>query len=242
MLGPKLKLDRARQHIGELKRQAAAFGKRRPYRIVLEAADKPHMVKFTVRIRENIPKYLAPIVGDIVHNMRSALDQVACAIVPGGISDGVVQFPFTASADTLEATIQSRHIDRADAKAVDIIRQMKPYPGGNDTLNGIQLLDNTDKHRLLIPVIAHTGIADFTLKAGTSVVDFKNFGVIGVKDGQILVVSPMPGNMKLGDEINATFAVAFGEGPFENVPIIDWLNTVASHLDGVIDLFKPYVQ
>ena len=242
LLGPRLKLARAKQHIGDLDREVRYFANRKPYRLILEASPNPiSMVSITVRIREEIPQHFAPIIGDIVHNLRSTLDHLAAALIPNGGDDPAVQFPFTNSVDTLPTTIRKRHIDRADPRAVDLIRQMKPYKGGNDALHGLRALDNTDKHRLLIPVLSHTGIKSLIVRNGEVAFDLADFvSFVGVKDGQIVAGLPMPGNMKLGDEIEPTFAIAFGDGPFANVEVLGWLSNLGSYLEAILNDFEPF--
>jgi hypothetical protein len=60
---------------------AAAGGegvpRRRPDEIVPEPTDTAGRTAFRVRIRQQVPVLLSTIAGDIVHNMRSALDSVA---------------------------------------------------------------------------------------------------------------------------------------------------------------------
>jgi hypothetical protein len=46
-----------------------------------------------------------------------------------------------------------RHFDRAGAGAVTLLRNLKPYKGGNAALRVIHDLDIQDKHRALIPQV-----------------------------------------------------------------------------------------
>jgi len=200
------------------------------------------MVTLTVRIREQIPQYFAPIIGDVIHNLRSTLDHLVAALIPNGGADPKVQFPFTECASTLDQTIRKGHVDLADPRAIALIRQMKPYKGGNDALYGLQVLDNADKHRLLIPVLSHTGIKSFSLKSGDVAFALGKFvSVVGVKDGQIVAGFPLPSNMKLGDEVEPTFAIAFGDGPFANVEVTRWLCDLWRYLEAILKDFEPYV-
>ena len=111
---------------------------------------------------------LALVIGDAVHNLRSALDLLAFALVgdkcPTPGQRRQVQFPFSASANGLEATIKSRQISRAGEKVVREIKKLKPYPGGNETLQAIHDLDLADKHKLIIPTVASGAmmLADLT--------------------------------------------------------------------------------
>ncbi|MGD0050780.1 MAG: hypothetical protein ABSD03_03030 [Vulcanimicrobiaceae bacterium] len=247
LYGPLLKVDRAKKHIDELNAEVRKFADRNPYRIVLEPSfnpGNPAMVALTLRIREQLPDHLALIVGDIVHNLRSSLDHLVCCLVPNGASDKDVQFPFTSSASTLEATIKSRHIDRAKPNAVDAIRGLKPYAGGNDPLNGIQLLDNMDKHRLLIPVAGASGIKHAVFSAsdnpGATMLTLENLAIHGIQDGQKLIVLPKPANMELGDELDATIQVTFGDGPFKGTEVLGLLRQLTDYVEKVIVPFRGF--
>ena len=159
--GPFRKVDRAKQHIDELDRKVREFADRNPYRIVVEPSFNPSnsaMISLAVRIREEMPDEFALLVGDALHNLRSSLDHLACCLVPGGTSDPQCAFPFAKSEPAFQQTILSGPIRKAKPNAIDAIRQLKPYPGGNDTLYGLHLIDNLDKHRLVLPVLGASGL------------------------------------------------------------------------------------
>jgi hypothetical protein len=100
------------------------------------------------------PEHLGAIIGDIVHNLRSALDLVACEMVRAveGKDANVdrVYFPFCKNAENLEDMIRTRQFHRAGERAVQVLRGLKPYHGGNAALRAIHDLDIQDKHTSLI--------------------------------------------------------------------------------------------
>lgn len=71
--GWRLKLDRARKHIDDLTALIDEFLKRGPYRLE-QVSVAPHGHGVRLHIVEEPPAELALVVGDAVHNMRSALD------------------------------------------------------------------------------------------------------------------------------------------------------------------------
>ena len=134
--GPKLKAERANCHISDLNETLAAFFQGHPYKLV--AKPDAQCISFVIRVKKDIPHDLPTIIGDAVHNLRSALDLLACDLVRlNGGSTNSVYFPFADSGDDLEALIKKRKIDRASAEVVEIIRALKPYKGGNDMLRAI---------------------------------------------------------------------------------------------------------
>ena len=96
---------------------------------------------------------LAPIIGDAVHNLRSALDILACDLAKlNGQSDDGVYFPFAKSESELDRQIAGRRFDRAGPAAVAELKALRPYKGGNTLLRGVHDLDIQDKHQFIIPV------------------------------------------------------------------------------------------
>ena len=94
---------------------------------------------------------MGAIVGDIIHNLRSALDLLACDLVlaNGGNPKGVY-FPFFKTADGLNKKIKDRDFNRAGPDAVALLTRYQPYEGGDSPLYAIHLLDIIDKHRMLV--------------------------------------------------------------------------------------------
>ena len=103
------------------------------------------------------------LAGDIVHNLRSALDHLARQLVLVGIEISPasapltekdwrrIEFPIAETLSKYEAE-KTRKIKGMLPEAVEAIDLLKPYKGGNDALWRIHELDNIDKHRHLFSV------------------------------------------------------------------------------------------
>jgi hypothetical protein len=91
------------------------------------------------------------IAGDVVHNLRTALDHLASQLVSAG-SDGEpsrrVEFPIAKDAATYEHD-KARKVEGMSSEGIKFIDALKPYKGGNESLWKIHELDNIDKHRTL---------------------------------------------------------------------------------------------
>jgi hypothetical protein len=238
--GPKLKVERANRHISELNTEIESFRDRHPYRLVIERAPDPKRYNMVIRVNEEMPCVLPPIIGDVAHNLRASLDLLACDLVRqnGGSTKGVY-FPFSENGDRFEEMIVKRRIDRAAPEVVDIIRSLKPYKGGNIALRGIHDLDIGDKHIQLTPIAMVSGIPDHQLRVGDKVL-YTMIGsrVCPVKDGTIVISFPIVNNLKIGDESEPTFDVLFGRGqPFEYEPVVPTLKQLSELIDGIIDTF-----
>jgi len=77
----RLKIDRAKRHIGELSQKAAAFLSTNPYEIFIEDDHAAGKRFWKVRVKECVPAEFSTIIGDVIHNARAALDLLAVAVV-----------------------------------------------------------------------------------------------------------------------------------------------------------------
>jgi hypothetical protein len=80
----RLKIERAKQHLVELEKQIRIYSQRHPYRIRWERKPKRDAREWrcVLEITEKPDLELAVIIGDVIHNIRSALDHLAVAIAP----------------------------------------------------------------------------------------------------------------------------------------------------------------
>lgn len=71
------KLHRANTHLGTLNKLVDEFEASEPYSLSPEPGDKPDEVAYRLRIMQQTPAEISTVVGDVLHNLRSALDSVA---------------------------------------------------------------------------------------------------------------------------------------------------------------------
>jgi hypothetical protein len=98
---------------------------------------------------------LLAVAGDVVQNLRTALDHLAYHLAQVGNPtvepSRDVSFPISRDAETHESRKAGKVKGmREDAKKA--IDALKPYKGGNDALWLLHDLNNTDKHRFLLTV------------------------------------------------------------------------------------------
>jgi hypothetical protein len=75
-----VKLRRAGTHIREAAISIGALLETKPWRVEPEPADQPQVVAYRLRIDRQPPADLLAIVGDAIHNLRSALDAAALGL------------------------------------------------------------------------------------------------------------------------------------------------------------------
>lgn len=151
--GSKAKIARARKLLTELEAALAQFVGTNPVTIQSVSVENDGR-SFSVRINvEGVPANISAIFGDVIHNLRTALDVASCELVrSAGRSDKKVYFPFSDKLVDLEKMIQDKNFNRAGPMAVSLLYSLQPYRGGNLSLRAIHDLDLQDKHQKLIPI------------------------------------------------------------------------------------------
>lgn len=228
---PRRKMQRACDLIAELEQLLVSYDGA----YLVPTPISPTMGALVLRILTPPPPKIQEIMGDAIHNLRASLDHLAVAVV--GLNDKSprgVYFPFCENVDDLEVMIKRRNFHRASPEALDLLRSLKPYPGGNDALRGLHDLDNLDKHNKLIAVLHMVNITH--LKVGNLTIEN---GLIGAPDGARLIVMPRfaieadaPKPIRLG------LAATFGGGPFNQGPIVPTLKGLANLCFGIGEAFE----
>ncbi|HEV2630133.1 MAG TPA: hypothetical protein VGV41_15980 [Pseudolabrys sp.] len=160
-----LKIDRAANHAREL---IKLLNENRPFSYVLETNTQTRKRATFAKKNEAVVMEAAVICGDIVHNLRTALDHAFWQIVSPYVSEHeerTVQFPFCREPHRLDTAIEQRFANRVSTRFVDALRSLRPHTnkGGNHYLWFVHEFDLGDKHRLLIP------IGDYTFLSGADI-------------------------------------------------------------------------
>ncbi len=154
----KLKLTRARYHLESLTadmKEYAATAK-----IVYEpiVGDDENVI---FKIEPDASKSFALIIGDIVHNIRSALDILICDIgrMRGCKSSEKFFFPFPENEKAFNGEMNnqgSRYhcLNELNNDVIDKLKAFRPYKeNGNVDLKGLHDLDIIDKHKLVLSTV-----------------------------------------------------------------------------------------
>lgn len=149
-----VKIARAKKHISELEGAVAAYFASEPVRFTYDPTPPDGMkTGFQFRFEvQGVPDEMGAIIGDIIHNLRAALDLLAsdlCRISQKPTNK--VYFPFCEEEGRLDEAIRDKNFDRCGQPAVRLLRELKPYRQGNVALRALHDLDILDKHQMLIP-------------------------------------------------------------------------------------------
>jgi hypothetical protein len=152
-LGAKLKIERAKGHISNLEEAIKAFFAREPYAILDQVDPKSGETIYRVQVKECVPIEFSAALGDIVHNLRSALDLLLCDLVraAGNTVERRHGFPIFPSVKDYRAGAKGK-ISGVSPATERFIDRLKPYDGGNTSLFNLHRLDILDKHQGIVPV------------------------------------------------------------------------------------------
>jgi hypothetical protein len=182
----------------------------------------------------SIPDNIPLILGDAVHNLRVALDYLACELVrSAGVEPKGVYFPIC---ETVE-----RYMSEAGGKikgmpqaAKDEIDKIRPYGGGNDGLWGLHKLDIIDKHRLLPTVGMRVGSWQVNLSLTPTEYNFAMPSALEEGD----TIGWIPGNHETDKSMSVTADIAFGEPEvFQGQLIVETLTQLVTMVKAIVSHF-----
>jgi hypothetical protein len=255
----RVKIERAKEHIRDLEVEVRSFLMTNPYIVGPKRNPQTRqLIYYLVSVRDTSPR-ISAIIGDVIHNLRSALDHLAyqLVLVGGGTPSKQTYFPISEDAAKYK-TERPGKVKGMRPDAIKAIDAIKPYGGGNDLLWRLHRLDNVDKHRLLITCgsaynsvnigpMMHRSISQVWREAG-----FDQAREIPVFD---LFIRPADRlfPLKAGDELfidapdaevnehmQFRFDVAFGEPQvLEGEPLIETLHQMADLVDHLVSSFAP---
>jgi hypothetical protein len=232
--GTHLKIDRAKQHIGNLDAERVAFLGTNPYRGVPKFDAKSNRTEYILESLPEIPSSIPLILGDAIHSLRTALDYLACELVrSAGVDPGQVYFPISET-DKKYASESGGKTKGMPQAAKDEIDKMRPYKGGNTGLWAIHKLDIIDKHRLLPTIAMRVGHWTMTLSAEPT--EFALAVAPVLEAGQ--TIGFISGNAVTNKEMNVTADIAFGEPDvIKGRPVIDTLTQLHDLVKAIVSHF-----
>ncbi|OFV95671.1 MAG: hypothetical protein A3F68_12215 [Acidobacteria bacterium RIFCSPLOWO2_12_FULL_54_10] len=254
------KVDRAKQHLGDLERLIANWSDPKRHKIGAKRDPQTEHLHYYLVGVAKIDEPIPTTIGDVIQNLRSALDHIAFQLVfkdTNGIGplnkDGTrradafkhVQFPILEEPPPDNTVREDRHVQGMAQPSIDAIDRTKPYKGGNDTLWLINRLNNIDKHRRFVVTggsHAHD-IGRPIFEAMVHAMPFMkgiNFPTITVTDarirkpGDILYTDTSP-QAKFNEDMRFMFLIAFDEpGIIECKSLLPTLHEMVDLLEGAI--------
>ncbi len=132
------KLERADYHLQTLNEKVKRWLARKQYSIVNDFDAERGLYVVSLAPVGRPPDDIAPIVGDIIHNLRSALDHVFYSLVMSYSSTALteslarsLEFPIFTTAGSDHVTKRDDMIGRIGPDAETIIDKLQPYHAGD---------------------------------------------------------------------------------------------------------------
>jgi hypothetical protein len=210
--GARLKIDWAKQHIARLEARIKLLEQSDVGSVQVDPEFGNEVIKHNVTDRDAVEQ-IALIAGDVVHNLKCALDyawvEIVTKLAPSAVSK-FAKFPIYPTCNALEVALRGNGIGQAPGNLFEgMLNQIQPYDGGDHAIWPIHRLNIRDKHRLLIPVIFYASISG---------IETEQQGVVS-RDGFTPGTSqhppwyvPMPLGVHVKNEGKASLSISFEYG------------------------------
>lgn len=245
--GVLLKLNRAAEHAHALNHEIGQFLATNPYEVTDDFDPEARKHTYRVRERASPPSWLGVIVGDCVHNLRSALDQLIYQLALGRKdSPGrKTAFPVFIDAGTYRKQ-RRRIIGDLDPKAQQIVDDLQPG-GDNPTFDPLYVLHelwNEDKHRL-IPLVASSAVSsEVSLPPGVGIEEIEVVFRQGPLEGEeVIGWFVMPKGMRPDQYVHPDFAFDVAlprDGPAHGAPVRQELHRLGQATASAVERFRPF--
>ncbi len=175
-----LKFRRAEKHMVDIQEEARRYASSNPYSNTrIRLPDSQNEIRYRFRITEQPDPVIAVMLGDFIHNLRSALDYIIVACVPkqrrkqasfpilyedifAKGKDGQFVVKDTYLRKSVETTIKGLHPEaRALIISLQPYQAMKHGLSPDNALGVLCRLETADKHRKIITI--GCGGQDFTI-------------------------------------------------------------------------------
>jgi hypothetical protein len=236
--GFKAKLKRADEHLEALDDEIAEFLDSHPYavRFEIDRETGQHVAKIKVR-RDPPAIRWGLLIGDCVHNMRSALDHLAWQLA-GPKPPPKTEFPIFHDRKEFKRKGPGGGLYKIrgikDPKARALIKSVQPCrsdrsPPKVHPLYALWILSNTDKHQMLHLAVGNISSASYWPgKSGDEFIDSLSFGTFH-DDAEIgrFTLDPGETHPDVDVDVNFGFDITFDQGgPGAGWPVVGGLTRI----------------
>jgi hypothetical protein len=245
--GAILKIERAEKHIRELNTFMESFTSSEMHSVEIVKGEAWYIdseLQITIhKPQEELRNKAALIIGDVYHNIRSALDILWFEIVsPTGLQTKYTRFPILDTREQLIAKVDSA-LEKGQITAIvhefvgDVV---KPYREGNFALWSIEEANIIDKHQLLIPNVSMIGIVGVRIQNDKEIIEMPPIFTESSfrRRANHFGFDSFGTNPKVLDQGRPSLGYAFDLGhPQEGKPVLPTLNAVTKEVTRTIESF-----
>ena len=250
--GPRLKISRAHMHLESLRERVQRFSNGNPYGVVADYDGHTDKCVLRAHVFDHPPQEWGIIIGDIAHNLRSALDQLIWQLALLQTSTPYVKTAFPIfDAFTKYRDNGRRVIQDLTRRQATLVKWLQPYRRGDEAeghpLWLLQDVNNTDKHRVIQTVGTVFDIQGLGF-GNMRGFDFSNMNVYGgtrLEDGApiadfTLVQTSADAYVEMNPQI--TSSIEFGEGgsAVRGMPLVTTLSDIVAHVEGIVPKFGRF--
>ncbi|WP_129275846.1 hypothetical protein [Bradyrhizobium betae] len=251
MKGPRLKVERANEHLNALISFSSPLSKELHEVSIGRPTGMPGKPRdfmgwdVAYRPKRPISEFFALIIGDTVHNLRTALDHWAMGVVgaaTGNARDRSIYFPFAGRGKQLETTSAYIAIQKAVPDAAEFIRdKIKPYEDGDSGIWPITELDNIDKHNFILPVVSFSTISRGKIRIANGNVLEGNLLQNDANRWQGIALFDRPPVIEEDFEVSVELTFPKG-GLFEDKGVIPTLRNLSNLVSGGLDALEEFLR
>ena len=153
----RVKIEWAKKHLSNLAAESLTLKQTTVVARDEETGVPPHPISMLCSDFPSVPTISFDAVclaGDVIHNLRAALDHLAQHLALIGcptLTDAElrqIEFPIAETSTKYESE-KARKVKGMKPEAIEAIDRLKPHKDGNNALWRLHELDNIDKHRTL---------------------------------------------------------------------------------------------
>jgi hypothetical protein len=237
--GSRLKIQRANRHISDLATIFNAFLQSDFCQLRVEKDPNGRNEVLKLVSVASLPADVPLIMGDAVHNLRSALDYVTRQLF--GADNERVTFPLVKKREDLENSSAMGLVKKVFPDlAKFIIAKIETHDTGHPSIWAAGRLDNIDKHKLLIPIVSVQAIHDISFINEES--NIRGTGnSFTVSEGRVLNAISMPPPVKITGYGKPTAQILFAEGqPLEGQPVIPCLVQISQRVSQTVEALEAF--
>ncbi len=255
VLGHRFKLERADEHLKRLEDDVLRWLGTQPYRFIYEFNPESNEKIVRVEVIDAPPVKFGITIGDIVHNLRSALDNLAYELALAHTGDPLPreiaensEFPIFSRPMTLGQ--RERRIGGIHPEAQAIIEGLQPYNRENqpspDPLWLLYNLSNVDKHRLFpLTLVQPVGVT--VIGPPSPMRQNMVFGHGPIEHHAVVLRYPYSGDptTEMDMQFHITFSIGFGQDasiPETTGGAPDHLRRIHTYIvNDVVTPLMPYI-
>ena len=236
------KIERANKHIADLNTLWSEFANRDFYSLRIEQdADLMNWLVLEFDPEEFPRVHAAIIIGDTLHNLRSALDILWHEVIAycGGEPTKYTRFLIRDTREELIAPMNGALKEQQITRDVHdfIFDSVKPYKAGNYCLWAVDDLNVRDKHQLIIPVTQLSAIADVCFEDDQGASFPFDYWLLADESWRIRLKEFYGRKLTVKDKGHATGNILFDIPPFEGQAVIPSLNSLSIAVLGTLESF-----